>query len=36
MPVIATGRGRGPLEALLLPLVAYCDALLGAVGGDVR
>jgi hypothetical protein len=34
--IVAIGRGRGPLKALLANLFVPFDALLGAVGGDVR
>jgi hypothetical protein len=33
--IITTGRGRSPMKALLAPLVAAFDALLGTVGGDI-
>jgi hypothetical protein len=33
--IIMVGCGRGPLDALLAPLFATLDALLGTVGGDV-
>jgi hypothetical protein len=39
LPVIAivmAGRCHGPLKALLVPTFAVLDALLAAVGGDVR
>jgi hypothetical protein len=33
--VVAIGRGRGPLKALLVPLFAAFGTFLSAVGGDV-
>jgi hypothetical protein len=33
--IVAIGRGRGPLKALLAPLLATFDTLLCVVGGDV-
>jgi hypothetical protein len=33
--IIMVGCGRGPLDALLAPLFATLDALLGTVGGDI-
>jgi hypothetical protein len=35
MAIITAGHGRGPLRALLVPLVAAFDALLGVVSGDI-
>jgi predicted flavoprotein YhiN len=34
--IIAVNCGCGPLKAVLVPLFAAFDALLGAMGGDVR
>jgi hypothetical protein len=34
--VITAGRGRGPLRALLAPLIAPLDALQGTVSSDIR
>jgi hypothetical protein len=34
--IITVGCGLGPLKGLLAPLFVAFDALLGAVGGDVR
>jgi hypothetical protein len=34
--IVAVGRGRSPLNALLVPLFAAFDALLDAVGGDIE
>jgi hypothetical protein len=34
--LIMAGRGCSPLKALFVPLFAAFDALLGALGGDIR
>jgi hypothetical protein len=36
LTIVAVGRGHDPLKALLAPLFATFDTLLGAMGGDVE